>query len=242
MTALLRLWRGRVDRRHPSEDRLLQAVLDPGDGRAAASTARHLRRCAPCARRAAELRTFVEALSDDAHASFGDAFPAGRLQVQRARIAHRLARAVGSVEPARVLEFPRRPAPARRRDLRPGRWAAAATAVGLALGMVGGQLVHRHVSPAPAAGGDAAFATGAEPRAGAGAGATLDLTGTIELPPASTGGAAPAPLSLSEVEQVIAEAALLDTLDAATVSLPVTELASIDALTPRVADLAPTIR
>ena len=242
MTALLRLWRGRIDRRHPSEDRLLRAVLDPGDGRAAASTAPHLRRCAPCARRADELRTFVEALSDDARASFDDAFPAGRLQVQRARIAHRLARAVGTVEPARVLEFPFRRPLGRRREPRPGRWAAAATAVGLALGMVSGQLVHRHVSPAPAQDGGATFATGPGPRAGTGGGATLDLTGTIELPPASTGGAAPAPLSLSEFEQVIAEAALLDTLDAATVSLPVTELASIDALTPRVPDLAPAIR
>ena len=40
----------------------------------------------------------------------------------------------------------------------------------------------------------------------------------------------------------MAEAALLDTLDVATISLPVTELASIDALTPRVPDIAAAIR
>ena len=180
----------------------------------------------------------METLADDARASFDDVFPAARLHAQRARIAHRLARTVGSVEPARVLAFPFRRPHARRRNPRPGRWAAAATAAGLALGMITGQLAHRHVSPAPAPGGGAAFTTGPEPRAGA----TLDLSGTIELPPASTGGAAPEPLSLREFEQVIAEAALLDTLDIATVSLPVTELASIDALTPRVYDPAAAIR
>ena len=241
MTALLRRWRGRIDRRHPSDDRLLQAVLGADDTGAGASTARHLRRCARCAHRADQLRAFVETVADDAGASFDEAFPAVRLRAQRARIAHRLARTVGRVEPARVLAFPFRRPHARRRAPRPGRWAAAATAVGLALGMVTGQFVHLHVNPAPAP-VDAPFATGSEPGAGTGAGATLDVTGTIELPPASTDDAAPAPLSLSEFEQVMAEAALLDTLDVATISLPVTELASIDALTPRVPDLASTIR
>ena len=68
------------------------------------------------------------------------------------------------------------------------------------------------------------------------------MTGTIELPPASTADTPRTPLSLSEFEQVVAEAALLDALDVATVSLPVTELASIDALTPRVTDLAAAVR
>ena len=242
MTALLRRWRARIDRRHPSEDRLLEAVLGDSDTCAALSTARHLRRCPRCTHRAHDLRTFVETLADDAGASFDQAFPPARLRAQRSRIAHRLARTVGRGEPARVLAFPFRRAPERRRDLRPGRWAVAAAAVGLALGMLTGQLVHFHLSPAPAPDLGAAFATGPELRAETGRGATLDMTGTIELPPASTGGAAPAPLSLSEFEQVMADAALLDTFDVATISLPVTELASIDALTPRVPDLAATIR
>ncbi len=241
MTGLLRRWRARIDRRHPSEDRLLEAVLGAPDGGAALSTARHIRRCGQCARRADDLRTFVETLADDAGASFDGAFPPVRLQAQRARIAHRLARTVGRVEPARILAFPFRRLPERRRD-RPGRWAAAATAVGLALGMAAGQLVPLHVRPTPAPGAGATFATDPEPRGGTAVGAALDMTGTIELPPASTGDAAPAPLSLSEFEQVMAEAALLDALDVATISLPVTELASIDALTPRVPDLAATIR
>ena len=238
MTALLRRWRGRIGRRHPTEDRLLEVVLGAGDTGARDSTARHLRRCARCAHRADQMRAFVETLADDAGTSFDEAFPAARLQAQRARIAHRLARAVGRVEPARVLAFPFRRPRERRRAPRPGRWAAAATAVGLALGMVTGQFLHLHMNPAPAPGG-AMFATGSGP----GAGATLDVTGTIELPPASTSidDAAPAPLSLSEFERVMAEAALLDTLDVATISLPVTELASIDALTPRVPDLASTV-
>ena len=241
MTALLRRWRARIDRRHPSEDRLLEAVLDAPDGGAAPSTARHVRQCASCTHRADDLRTFVETIADDAGAAFDEAFPPARLQAQRARIAHRLARTVGRVEPARILAFPFRRLPERRRDFRPGRWAAAATAIGLALGMVAGQLVQLHVRPAPTPGAGTTFATGPEPHADAG-GAALSLSGTIELPPASTGDAAPAPLSLSEFEQVMAEAALLDTLDVATISLPVTELASIDALTPRVPDIAAAIR
>ena len=242
MTALLRRWRTRIGRGHPTENRLLEAVFGAGDAGVAISTARHLRECARCTHRAAELRTFVEALADDAGASFDEAFPPDRLEAQRARIAHRLARTVGRVEPARVLAFPFRRTPRPRRDLRPGRWAVAATGVGLALGMVAGQLVHLPVNPAPGPGAGATIALGSDPGAGTGVDSTLDVTGTIELPAASTGGVAPAPLSLSEFEQVMAEAALLDNLDIATISLPVTELASIDALTPRVPDLAAAIR
>lgn len=227
MTALLQRWRIRIDRRHPSDERLIEAASGAGETAAAMSTARHLRTCARCARRASDLRTFLDTLADSAGASFEEAFPPDRLRAQRARIDHRLARVAGRAERARVLAFPFRRAPERRRDPRPNRWAVAATAAGLALGLVAGQLVQFHGGPATPP--------------DLGPNATLDMTGTIELPPASTADADAAPLSLSEFEQVMAEAALLDSLEVATVSLPVTELASIDALTPRVADLAATV-
>ena len=241
MTALLQRWRIRIDRRHPSDERLIEAASGAGETAAAMSTARHLRTCARCARRAADLRTFLDTLADGAGASFEEAFPPDRLRAQRDRIDHRLARVVGRAERARVLAFPFRRAPERRRDPRPNRWAVAATAAGLALGLVAGQLVHFHRGPATPPDLGATFGAGPGAQAGTGANAILDMTGTIELPPASTSDADAAPLSLSEFEQVMAEAALLDSLEVATVSLPVTELASIDALTPRVADLAATV-
>ena len=252
MTALLRRWRTRTDRGHPSDDHLVEAVF--GDAAVAMSTARHLRTCSRCAHRAGELRRFLDTVADGAGAAFDEAFPPDRLQAQRARIDHRLARVVGVVERARVLSFPFRRTPERRRDLRPSRWAVAATAAGLALGIVAGQLVDLHWGAAtmpgigpgsggvPEASARAGVGTGAGTEVGTEVNATLDMTGTIELPPASTADAVRTPLSLSEFEQVMAEAALLDALDVATVSLPVTELASIDALTPRVPDLAAAVR
>ena len=237
MTALLQRWRNRIGRRHPSTDRLLEMAFGATSAATALSTARHLRRCAPCRHRAGELRTLLDTLADASGASFDEAFPPERLQVQRARIDHRLARAGGRAAPARVLAFPFRRTPVHRADLRPRRWAPAA-AVGLALGMVAGQLVHLYRSPAPAPG--AAFT---ESRAEGNVEAPLLLAGTIELPPAPAGETATT-LTLSEFEQVMTETALLDTLDVATISLPVTELASIDALTPHVSesDLAATGR
>lgn len=250
MTGLLQRWRNRTGGGHPSEDRLLDVASGAADTAVAISTARHLRTCPRCTRRAAELRRFLDTVADSAGASFDEAFPPDRLRVQRARIDHRLARVVGTVERARVLSFPFRRTPERRRDLRPSRWAVAATAAGLALGMVAGQFVDLHrglatmpdLGPSSGAVSEAPAGTGAGTGVGTEANATLDMTGTIELPPASTADTPRTPLSLSEFEQVVAEAALLDALDVATVSLPVTELASIDALTPRVTDLAAAVR
>lgn len=233
MTALLRRWRDRIGR-HPSRDRLLEAAFDAGDTAAttAISTARHLRRCARCARRADDLRAFLDQISDAAGASFDEGFPPGRLRAQRTRIDRRLARAVGRVEPARVLAFPFRRAPEPRAGAGPGRWAAAAVAVGLALGMVAGQFVRFHRFSAPHAG-----AAVEAPGPGTGIDARTDAARAVELPPAPR-----APLTWSEFEQVMTETSLLDTLEAAATGLPVTELASIDALTPHVPDAAAAIR
>ena len=238
MTALLQRWRPRIGR-HPSQKRLIEAAFDDAAPAAAISTARHLGQCAPCAQRAGELRTFLDTLADAADDAFDDAFPPDRLRTQRARIDHRLARAVGKIEPARVLAFPFRRARRRPAAPGPGRWAAASTAVGLALGLLTGQLVHLHRNPTPNPG---PYAAVARPRAGGGAAVAFDRAGTGERRPVPEGETAPTALTLSEFEQVLTETALLDALDAAAVSLPVTELASIDALTPRVRDLPPAVR
>lgn len=231
MTALLQRWRTGIGRGHLSRNRLIEALTGaPGDP-AATSAARHLARCAPCRRRAGELRAFLDTLADAAGASFDDAFPPDRLRAQRARIDRRLARAVGKTEPARVLAFPfgrtRRHPTGRTRGRR-----ALTAAAGLVLGLVAGQLAHLPRDSAPAPG-----AAGEPPRAGGGPAAAFDGGGGAGLPSSPGGAARPANLTLSEFERVLAETALLDTVGAAAVSLPVTELASIDALTPRVRDL-----
>lgn len=230
MTALLQRWRARIGR-HPSRDRLLEAASGAADtaATAAISTARHLRRCPRCARRADDLRAFLDRLPDAAGASFDEAFPPDRLRAQRTRIDRRLALAVGKVEPARVIAFPFRRAPAPRAGPGPHRRAAAAVAAGLVLGMVTGQLVHFHRFSAPDAG-----AVREEP--GAGIDARIDA-GAVERPPAPR-----SPLTLSEFEQVVTRDLLLDTLEVAAIGLPVTELASIDALTPHVPDAAAPVR
>ena len=69
------------------------------------------------------------------------------------------------------------------------------------------------------------------------------MTGTVELPPSvidwdteTTG------LTLSEFEQIVADEEFLGSLDVALTSFQVSELESIDALTPRVRDLSVNLR
>ena len=66
------------------------------------------------------------------------------------------------------------------------------------------------------------------------------MTGTIELPPLP--GNYTRPLTLDAFAQVMPAEAFFGSLDVALTSTQVSELASIDALTPRVQDLALNIR
>ena len=66
------------------------------------------------------------------------------------------------------------------------------------------------------------------------------MTGTIELPPLP--GNYTGPLTLDAFAQVMPDEAFLGSLDVALTSTQVSELVSIDALTPRVRDLAIDIR
>tara|TARA_B100000949_G_scaffold19373_1_gene14898 strand:+ start:197 stop:406 length:210 start_codon:yes stop_codon:yes gene_type:complete len=69
------------------------------------------------------------------------------------------------------------------------------------------------------------------------------MTGTIELPSTSTDDPAlNASLSLDEFEQVISGDEFFDDLALALTRFQVTELESIDALTPDVRDLTITVR
>jgi hypothetical protein len=243
---LLRTWWRRT-KTHLSDDRLLGCALgattEPTDGEASL----HLHDCERCADRFDELTGVLQRVSEVADAGFDAHFPPARLQVQRARIGHRLAQAVGAVDPARVIRFPFIGRPLRPLHVRRGGWLTAAAAAGLLLGVTAGQLVHYHPGSADStasapAGANAAVspdpAAGLDPMA-----SKLDMTGTVELPPSDTDwDTETTGLTLSEFGQIMADEEFLGSLDVALTSLQVAELESIDALTPRVRDLSVNLR
>jgi len=175
---------------------------------------------------------------------FDEVFTPQRLQTQRARIGYRLAQLVGRVEPARVLAFPFSGQTRTPFDFRPARWLTAAAAAGVLLGLTAGQLIHYHPSETQTA--TAADPADAAPRSAAALdepAGTFDMTGTIELPPPD-GGTLPqtSQLTLVEFAQLMAEEGFLTNLDLALTSHRISELESIDALTPRVRDLPIEVR
>jgi hypothetical protein len=191
----------------------------------------HLEVCARCRRHRTVLARVVEgagALAEEADA----AFPPERLSAQRARIARRLAalarqqedrtsrQAVGAgsqaapqSQPARVLPFPVRETVVRR-PARPVRWAAAAAAAGLIVGLVAGRGFDRRLASGPSS-------VGSTPSA------ALRATPAAEPRPEGVVGA-PALADLLAGEPLLVE------IEAALASPRVAELQAIDALTPRV--------
>ena len=250
---LRRLW-WRVPRRHPTEDHLLALVLGTTDESAqtTAATACHLRACGRCESRVSVLTTLLGMMPEVADAGFEDVFTPQRLQAQRSRIRHRLDRLVGKVEPARVLAFPFFGRPFGRLDFRPGRWLWASAAAGLLIGVITGQLVHyRPAATQTTTAASAAVVDAAHPSAAALNSPTgtldmldmLDMTGTVALPAPDDDSQAQAfPLTLAEFAQLMAEEGFLGELDLALASYQVSELESIDALTPRVRGLPSNIR
>lgn len=227
----------RLPRRHLTDDRLLACVLGTtaASARTDAATADHLRGCERCKGRFSALATLLETIPAVADAGFQDVFTPQRLQTQRARIGHRLARLVGTVEPARVLAFPFFGQPLGRLD-RPGRWLAAAAAAGLLLGVITGQLLpYREgaIQTATATSSNAVppSATAVESPVG-----MLDITGTVALPAPNDSQTPASPLTLAEFARLMAEEEGLGNLDLALASYQVSELESIDALTPHVLD------
>ena len=229
----------RAIRRHLSESHLVALALNAQDTPApvAAAAARHLLDCDRCEERLDALRSHLATMPEVASAGFEEAFTPSRLRAQRARIGHRLAHLVGKVQPGRVLAFPFAGQPFRRLDVRVGRWLAAAAAAGLLLGITAGQLIQYGLSPT----GTAAETSATARQSLAGVPETFDVTAVQpdRLTVAS-------PLTLDEFAQVMmqvtADEEFLGSLERALTSVPVSEFETIDALTPRVGDLAINIR
>lgn len=226
---------------HLSDDQLLRVAVSHDQEEPTSRAHRHLDACSGCEERLASVAAELDAVRNVAAAGFDEVFTPNRLQTQRARIAHRLATLVGTEAPARVLAFPFSTRRLPRLESRAIRWVGAATAAGLLLGVTAGQLVHFHPD-AP----DGRVAAPSETPATESA-RTFDMTGTVELPPlgdVNTEAVRPPedPLTVSQFEQVLADEEFLGSLDLALTSFQVSELETIDALTPRVGDFSIDIR
>jgi len=243
---------------HLSDDQVVALAVDSADGRPTDPTVtQHVTSCRRCDRRSRDAADQLLALADAATASFDDTFTPDMLHAQRTRIGRRLKMLVGTAAPGRLLDFPFAQNPRRRIHVNFGGWMPAAVVGALLLGLTAGQLVHLHPLDAGTSATTSRALDGrnaeqrvpdpssADPRATSGparlgAAQDMDMTGTIELPrlPSNYTG----PLTLDAFAQVIPDEAFFGSLDVALTSTQVSELVSIDALTPRVQDLALNIR
>lgn len=242
---------------HLSDDQVLALAVESADGRPTdTSVTQHLASCRRCDQRARDAADQLRALSDIATAGFDETFTPSALHAQRTRIGRRLDRLVGTAAPVRLLDFPFSRSTRDRVHASPSGWMPIAVVGALLLGLTAGQIIHLH----PLDGGSSATTSAVDRRSAAqrasepsssdarpvrldaaqGAGPDMDMTGTVELPPLP--GDYNGPLTLDAFAQVMPDEAFLGSLDVALTSTQVSELASIDALTPRVRDLAINIR
>ncbi len=100
--------------------------------------AEHLTDCAPCAARYADLTRFMDAVRADGDAEIDSLFPAERLRAQQREIARKIEHVA---RPARVISFPGQAVPrtlAHSASRIAPRWAVAAAAAGLFVGIAVG--------------------------------------------------------------------------------------------------------
>ena len=202
--------------RHLSEDRLIEAALaaqsDPFVPAPTAQTI-HLRACADCAARYEEIAAFLDNLAANVNADFDTVFTAERLLAQRQKISRRLSRLLGLAPRARVLRFPSSGPPLPHAGASARRWMAAAAVACLVLGVVAGRLI-----PFPPAFRD--------------------------QPAAASGPPNPVVVAteLGEPTSYGAEDDFLVEIEAALGSPRIYELRAIDAMTPRIREVAVNIR
>jgi ElaB/YqjD/DUF883 family membrane-anchored ribosome-binding protein len=196
-------------RRHLSETELLTARQE-GERPA------HLDECHACRARFAELEAFLEAVRNDAVDAADEVFAPERLEAQATHVRRRLE---NLSRPVRVLTFPapRRGAPMVERAGR--RWVAMAAAAGLLIGLAAGFAVS--VRP---------FGSGVQPRA-----ALQRAAGNSKASPART---AALPNVRTAADRRQGDEAFLSEADSAFGSPHVEELQAIDAMTPRVREIA----
>lgn len=134
--------------RHLHEERLFDCYVAERSGEPLdVPSAGHLAGCQDCRARLAELSRFMDDLREEAEAETDEVFTAHELRVQQQHILRRIEH-LG--HPARVLSFParlmRRHFTATARMIAP-RWAAAAAAAGLFVGLGAGLMLDGRQQP-----------------------------------------------------------------------------------------------
>jgi anti-sigma factor RsiW len=200
--------------RHLEEARLFDSYLAERAGAPIdPPVAEHLADCAACGARYAELTAFMDTLRRDGEADADAIFTPERLRLQQQQIVRRIA-LVG--RPARVLSFPgrivRRTIDASTSRQAP-RWAAAAAAAGLFVGVAVG----------------ASFQWRAQLQSRPGFAADAGRQRAARLSPVPTRGSGPA--------EVASDDAFLSDLELALERPHTRELQAFDALTPHVREI-----
>ncbi|HAK55590.1 MAG: hypothetical protein QF463_04730 [Vicinamibacterales bacterium] len=179
-----------------------------------ADAAEHLARCGHCQRRRDEL---VALLADVQTVARGDADAAltpQRLASQRQRITHRIAALVGSAAPARILRFPARLRSVPR-SLGQHRWLPAAMAAGLVVGVFAGRMLD--------------FTQGDEARPTAAVVATMDGDAFVSASRA---------VALRGAQGLLDDETILTEIDSTLATEYCEALDALDALTPRIQEVA----
>ena len=221
MVRWLRQRLGRTDP-HLPDTRLLELLVPPADGTASAGSDlnapnTHLSACTSCARRLAELRAFLDSLTEQSAADFDATFSPQHLARQRASILRRLERATRPHQPVRILRFPAAARPALARVHAARRWLGAAAAAGLLAGVGIGQFVHLHPASSPAA----------EP-----------VPTSVASTTVSREDPGPPPVPNGPAHLETDDDAFMDQVESIVVDLQIQELSTLDALTPQVRDVA----
>ncbi len=197
-------------RRHLSDTTLAQRWA-PAD--VPPDLVQHLETCPRCSQRRDDLAGMLDDLGTGATAEAEAELTPGRLQDQRRRIMRRLATLVGSEAPAKVLRFPARirttPTVMSR-----NRWLPAAMAVGLLVGVLAGRLLEVD---------------------------TADRAENVVVVAAADGDAflaATRANALRGAQGVQNDEVILTEIDAALEALSVDALSDLDALTPRIQEVA----
>lgn len=205
--------------RHLNDDRLHEHYLAErsGEGREP-RTADHLDECADCNARFLELAALMDDVRTTAELDLEIAFPAARLEEQRASILRRLEQVS---RPARVLSFPHQVAQIASASKRTtARWLVASAAAGLLVGVGLGSML---MAPGRLAG---------------------DLTARFSAPPPRAAAPAPRPaVSLpAKVNEPLDDDRFLAELEIALQRRTTRELLPFDEWTPHVREVGSRFR
>ena len=241
ISLLLRL-SGSPSRRHLSDDCLLRMSLAPHTDRPDETETSHLLICSHCSDRLTDMTTALTKLPDEIEANFQAAFSPERLEDQRRQIVRRLVQEMPKTDLTPAPKFSARfylPKPV---NLFPRSIQLPSTAAAVLLsGLFASHSFDFATVPLPSS---VTHVSALNQSPGpAQASPTVGTTDTMRMQSAAvTASGHHSQISLEEFELIIAEYESAGGFTLSSTTGQITELASIDALTPSVRDTTPTIR